>query len=155
MAHPNRGLAYAAELAGPLQAQAVLLHVRYDELLSHQEYVSNHSTRRADEERKQALSALAESQPVPAEVEISEDFLSDAVAASVRQHQSQPGGAEPAPGHGHAHRGGDPRGGRHAAPGAPAAAGGARRGAGSGGVAPGWCWPWTATSGFARKRQGD
>ncbi|GAB3295886.1 hypothetical protein GCM10027511_09990 [Hymenobacter humi] len=89
VAHPNRGLAYAAELAGPLQAQLVLLHVRYDELLSHQEYVSNHSTRRADEERKQALSALAESQPVPAEVEISEDFLSDAVAASVRQHQSQ------------------------------------------------------------------
>ena len=89
VAHPNRGLAYAAGLAEPMHAQLVLLHVRYDELLSHQEYVTNHSTRQADETRKQALSTLAESQPVPAQVEISEDFLSDAVAASVRQHQSQ------------------------------------------------------------------
>ena len=89
VAHPNRGLAYAAGLAGPMEAELVLLHVRYDELLSNQEYVTNHSSRRAEEERNQALKALAESQSVPAEVEISEDFLSDAVAASTRQHQSQ------------------------------------------------------------------
>jgi nucleotide-binding universal stress UspA family protein len=84
----NRALAYAARLAVPLQAHLVLLHVRHDGLLSPEEY-SHRAAQRDEQQTQEVLHQLASSQPVPTEVEISEDFLPDAVAESVRHHQPQ------------------------------------------------------------------
>lgn len=82
----NRALSYAAGLAVPLQAHLVLLHVRHDGLLSPEEY-AHHYTQRTPSETQQALKELAQHQPVPTEVEISEDFLPDAVAETLRHYQ--------------------------------------------------------------------
>ncbi|ALW86726.1 hypothetical protein AUC43_17560 [Hymenobacter sedentarius] len=84
----NRALSYAAGLAVPLKAHLVLLHVRHDGLLSPEEY-SHKAARRDEKQLQQELNKLASSQPVPAEVEISEDFLPEAVAEAVRHHQPQ------------------------------------------------------------------
>ncbi|MBC6990546.1 universal stress protein [Hymenobacter sp. BT491] len=84
----NRALSYAAGLAVPLQSHLVLLHVRHDGLLSPEEYADRHAERNA-RQTQQALYALAEGQPVPTQVEISEAFLPDAVAEAVRHHQPQ------------------------------------------------------------------
>ncbi|KUG08543.1 universal stress protein [Solirubrum puertoriconensis] len=81
----NRALSYAGELAEPLGAQLVLLHVQHDALLDPAE----HGTYRAHrEERKAAhqLVQLAEQQPVPAVAEISDAFLPDAIRESVEHH---------------------------------------------------------------------
>ena len=84
----NRALSYAAGLAVPLKAHLVLLHVRHDGLLSPTEY--SHTAAQHDEQQmQQSLHKLADSQPVPTEVEVSEDFLPDAVAEAVRHHQPQ------------------------------------------------------------------
>ena len=84
----NHALSYAAGLAVPLKAHLVLLHVRHDGLLSPKEYA--HNAAQPDEQQmQQNLHKLADSQPVPTEVEISEDFLPDAVAGAVRHHQPQ------------------------------------------------------------------
>jgi len=81
----NRALSYAAGLAMPLQAHLVLLHVRHDGLLSPEEY--HHDQQRNPWQLTRELTQLASTQPVPAEVEVSEDFLPDAVEAVVHQHQ--------------------------------------------------------------------
>ncbi|GAB3299934.1 universal stress protein [Hymenobacter humi] len=83
----NRALAFAAGLAVPLKAHLVLLHVRHDGLLSPEEYAK--SERHDASEAERALKQLASSQPVPTEVEISDDFLTDAVAEAVRHHKPQ------------------------------------------------------------------
>lgn len=82
----NRALSYAAALAVPLEAHLVLLHVRHDGLLAPQEYAHRQAGRNL-RATQQALHALAESQPVPTQIEISESFLPDAVAEAVRHHQ--------------------------------------------------------------------
>ncbi|MBF9237759.1 universal stress protein [Hymenobacter sp. BT683] len=84
----NRALSYAAGLAVPLQSHLVLLHVRHDGLLSPEEY-SNRDARRDEQQTEKALHQLASSLPVPTEVQISEAFLPEAVADSVRDHQPQ------------------------------------------------------------------
>ncbi|GAB3242432.1 hypothetical protein GCM10027346_38670 [Hymenobacter seoulensis] len=81
----NRALSYAAGLAVPLKAALVLLHVRRDGLLAPDEYHSLHS-RRGERKTTHALQHLAEEQPVPTEVDISDDYLPDAVQAAVRHH---------------------------------------------------------------------
>ena len=80
----NRALSYAAALALPLKAELVLLHVRHNTLLSPDDYsratpVSQHKT-------DQALQKLAADQPVPTQVDVSEEFLPDAVKEAVRRH---------------------------------------------------------------------
>jgi nucleotide-binding universal stress UspA family protein len=84
----NRALAFAAGLAVPLKAHLVLLHVRHDGLLSPEEY-SKSEQRRDEKEAVKVLNQLAISQPVPTEVQISEEFLTDAVADAVRHHHPQ------------------------------------------------------------------
>ncbi|OON69957.1 universal stress protein [Hymenobacter sp. CRA2] len=83
LAVSNQALAYAAALAGPLQAHLVLLHVRHDGLLAPEAY--HH--RGSEQQTRQALQQLAASQPVPAQVEISDGYLPEAVADAVRHHQ--------------------------------------------------------------------
>ena len=83
----NRTLSYAAGLAVPLRAHLVLLHVRHDGLLSPEEY--SHSYARHEWQTERALHELADCQPVPTRVEISEAFLPDAVAEAVRHHQPE------------------------------------------------------------------
>lgn len=81
----NRALAYSAALALPLRAQLVLLHVLHDGLLAPSAYNSRH-TRQGERKTLDALQILAAAQPVPAEVDVSEDFLPDAVQEAVRRH---------------------------------------------------------------------
>jgi nucleotide-binding universal stress UspA family protein len=81
----NRALSYAAGLAVPLNAHLVLLHVRHDGLLSPEEHHPQH-TRRGERQTAHALHALASQQPVPTKVDISEEFLPDAVQQAVRHH---------------------------------------------------------------------
>lgn len=81
----NCALSYAAGLAVPLRAHLVLLHVRYDGLLSPAAYA--HRPGRRERQTERALHKLADCQPVPTEVEISEAFLPDAVAEAVRHHR--------------------------------------------------------------------
>ncbi|GAB3868626.1 hypothetical protein GCM10028824_14020 [Hymenobacter segetis] len=80
----NRTLSYAAGLAVPLHAHLVLLHVRRDGLLAPAEY-SHHSTSTERQTARQ-LKHLAAGQEVPTEVDISEDFLPEAVEDVVRRH---------------------------------------------------------------------
>ena len=86
LAVSNRALSYAAGLAVPLGAHLVLLHVRHDGLLAPEEYGSRH-TRRDERRTTHALEHLAAEQPVPTEVDISVDFLPDAVREVVERHQ--------------------------------------------------------------------
>lgn len=81
----NRALSYAAELAVPLHAHLVLLHVRYDGLLSPANYRRLH-TPAGEQRTDQALLRLAAAQPVPTAVDVSEQFLSDAVKEAVVRH---------------------------------------------------------------------
>ena len=83
----NCALSYAAGLAVPLRAHLVLLHVRHDGLLSPEEYT--HRYARHERQTERALHELADSQPVPTQVEISEAFLPDAVAEAVRHHHPE------------------------------------------------------------------
>ncbi|GAA4385840.1 universal stress protein [Hymenobacter koreensis] len=81
----NRALSYAACLAVPLEAHLVLLHVSHDGLLAPDEYRGYRNA----EQTQRALHTLAESQPVPTQVEISPDYLPEAVEKAVRHHQPQ------------------------------------------------------------------
>ncbi|WP_310394178.1 universal stress protein [Hymenobacter sp.] len=81
----NRALSYAAGLALPLHAQLVLLHVCHNGLLAPDEYNSRR-TRQGQRKTINALEQLAADQPVVTEVDISEDFLPDAVKEAVRRH---------------------------------------------------------------------
>jgi len=83
----NHALSYAAGLALPLRAHLVLLHVRHDGLLSPEEYI--HRFARSERQTERALHRLADDQPVPTQVEISEAFLPDAVAEAVRHHHPE------------------------------------------------------------------
>ena len=81
----NRAVSFAAGLAVPLGAQMVLLHVCHDGLLAPDEYNSRR-TRQGKRQTIDALEQLAANQPVATEVDISEDFLPDAVKEAVRRH---------------------------------------------------------------------
>ncbi|SNC67835.1 Universal stress protein family protein [Hymenobacter gelipurpurascens] len=85
----NRALSYAAGLALPLQAHLVLLHVRHDGLLSLDSYARHHEGPLDERHTKQALHKLAKNQPVPAQVEVSDEFLPDAVAEAVHHHHPE------------------------------------------------------------------
>ena len=82
----NHALSYAAGLAGPLNAQLVLLHVRNDALLAPEEYGVSQHPARGERRTAQALQQLAADQPVPTGVDVSEEFLPAAVKEAVRQH---------------------------------------------------------------------
>jgi nucleotide-binding universal stress UspA family protein len=81
----NRALSYAAGLAVPLKAALVLLHVRRDGLLAPEEY-HGRQTQQGEQHTTRALQHLAAEQPVPTEVDISDEFLPDAVKIAVRHH---------------------------------------------------------------------
>ena len=81
----NRTITFAAGLAVPLGAQMVLLHVCHNGLLAPDEYNSRR-TRQGKRKTIDALKLLAADQPVVTEVDISEDFLPDAVKEAVRRH---------------------------------------------------------------------
>ncbi|WP_165370579.1 universal stress protein [Hymenobacter persicinus] len=85
LAVSNRALDYAAALAVPLGGHLVLLHVPHDGLLAPEEYGHRHS-RSAERQTEHELLKLAAAQPVPAEVDVSEQFLPDAVQEAVRRH---------------------------------------------------------------------
>lgn len=81
---PNRALSYAAGLAVPLKADLLLLHVRHDELLAPEAYGDSYHTWRGEQKTAYALQDLATSQPVPTEVDISDEALPYAVRQAVR-----------------------------------------------------------------------
>jgi nucleotide-binding universal stress UspA family protein len=82
----NRALSYAAGLALPLHAHLVLLHVRHDGLLAPDEYRNRH-THQAERRTDRALLELAAEQPVPTDVDVSEQYLPEAVQEAVGRHQ--------------------------------------------------------------------
>ena len=82
----NRALSYAAGLAMPLGAHLLLLHTRHDALLAPDDYGSSYHTGAGERKTAYALQALAGQQPVPTEVDISEDSLLAAVREAV-QHR--------------------------------------------------------------------
>ncbi|MBC7447564.1 MAG: universal stress protein [Hymenobacteraceae bacterium] len=81
----NRALSYAAGLAVPLQAQLVLLHVRHDALLAPYDH-SSYYTRWGEQKTFQGLEKLAAAQPVPTEIDVSEEFMPDAVKEAIQHH---------------------------------------------------------------------
>ena len=80
----NRALSYAAGLAVPLQAHLLLLHARHDDLLAPEEYGDSYHTWRGEQKTAYALQDLAARQPVPTEVDISDEALPYAVREAVR-----------------------------------------------------------------------
>ena len=81
----NRALSYAAGLAVPLNAQLVLLHVRYDGMPVPEGFSGRH-TARGEWKTDQALLKLAATQTVPTEVDVAESFLPEALTEAVRRH---------------------------------------------------------------------
>ncbi|WP_310394180.1 universal stress protein [Hymenobacter sp.] len=81
----NRALSYAAGLAVPLNAQLVLLHVRYDGMPIPEGYDGHHSAR-GERKTDRALLQLAADQTVPTEVDVAEGFLPAALTEAVRRH---------------------------------------------------------------------
>ena len=81
----NRALSYAAGLAVPLNAQLVLLHVRYDGLPVPEGYGGQH-TPRGERQTDRALLKLAAEQTVPTEVDVTAGFLPEALLEAVRRH---------------------------------------------------------------------
>ena len=82
----NRALTYAAELALPLDANLVLLHVRYDPLLGSPDEGGSHFARRQHQKTERALVMLAADQSVPTTVDVADGVLSEAVKETVRRH---------------------------------------------------------------------
>ncbi|MBD2721075.1 universal stress protein [Hymenobacter armeniacus] len=82
----NRALSYAAGLAVPLKAHLLLLHAQHDSLLAPNEFAAYH-TLAGEQKTFYALEKLASDQPVPAEVDISDDPLSDAVREITRERE--------------------------------------------------------------------
>ncbi|GAB3290324.1 universal stress protein [Hymenobacter humi] len=74
---PDRALAYATELAAPLQAHVVRVHANHDEFLSSAAAHSWASSRR------QAAPAL------PTQVQVAETFLTGAAAELIRQQEPE------------------------------------------------------------------
>jgi len=83
----NRALSYAAGLAVPLGAHLLLLNVRHDELLAPSVPGQRMHTPQAERRTAFALQELAGEQPVPTEVDISDDSLPAAVREAVAQRQ--------------------------------------------------------------------
>ncbi|GAB3309923.1 universal stress protein [Hymenobacter tenuis] len=81
----NHAISYAAGLAVPLQAQLVLLHLRHDGLLSPEEYYSRQA-QSGQPAASPSLQQLAAQQPVPTEVDVSDEFLTEAIQESVARH---------------------------------------------------------------------
>ena len=81
----NRALSYAAGLAVPLNAQLVLLHVRYDGMPVPAGFNSRYSTQ-GERQTERALLKLAAEQTVPTEVDVAEGFLPEALTEAVRRH---------------------------------------------------------------------
>ena len=81
----NRALSYAAGLAVPLNAQLVLLHVRYDGMPAPAGFNSRYSTQ-GERQTERALLKLAAEQTVPTEVDVAEGFLPEALTEAVRRH---------------------------------------------------------------------
>ncbi|TGE17395.1 universal stress protein [Hymenobacter elongatus] len=81
----NRALSYAAGLAVPLNAQLVLLHVRYGGMPVPKGY-GEQDTLRGEQKTDQALIKLAANQTVPTEVDVAEGFLPEALTEAVRRH---------------------------------------------------------------------
>ncbi|WP_310394194.1 universal stress protein [Hymenobacter sp.] len=82
----NRALSYAAGLAVPLRAHLLLLHARHDDLLAPEQYSDSYHTWRGEQKTAYALQDLASEQPVPTEVDISDEALPAAVREAV-QHR--------------------------------------------------------------------
>ena len=82
----NRALSYAARLAVPLDAQLVLLHVRYDGLPVPEGFADQHSPQ-GELKTRQALLHLAAAQTVPTEVDIAEGLLPSAVREAIARHK--------------------------------------------------------------------
>ena len=82
----NRALSYAAGLAVPLRAHLLLLHARHDALLAPDVYGESHHTARGERKTLYALQELAGEQPVPTEVDISDEALPTAIREAV-QHR--------------------------------------------------------------------
>jgi len=80
----NRALSYAAGLAVPLKAHLLLLHARHDDLLAPEEYGDSYHTWQGEKKTAYALQDLATNQPVPTEVDISDEALPYAVREAVR-----------------------------------------------------------------------
>ena len=81
---PNRARSYAAGLAALLKADLLLLHVRHDDLLAPESYGDSYHTWRGEQKTAYALQDLATSQPVPTEVDISDEALPYAVREAIR-----------------------------------------------------------------------
>ena len=81
----NYALSYAAALAVPLESQLVLLHVTHDDLLAPDIYRPTYP-RWCEHKTAQALQELAAGQSVHTEVNVSDEFLLDAVTDTVHRH---------------------------------------------------------------------
>ncbi|WP_125921561.1 universal stress protein [Hymenobacter lapidarius] len=82
----NRALDYATNLAGPLGARLVLLHVRRDSIIDPEMFTGKLSN--LDSEAiKMALSSVANDLPVPVVVEVGHGRVAFAVADAVSRHQ--------------------------------------------------------------------
>lgn len=82
----EKALNYATNLAAPLGAQLVLLHVRRDSLLD-PDALSGTLSNLSEETMHLALSSLADNLPVPVVVEVGHGRLLPAVADAVERHQ--------------------------------------------------------------------
>ena len=81
----NRALDYATNLARPLGARLLLLHVRRDSVLD-PERLTGQLSNLDGETLKMALGSIADALPVPAVAEIGHGRVADAVADAVRHH---------------------------------------------------------------------
>jgi nucleotide-binding universal stress UspA family protein len=82
----NRVLSYAAGLAVPLKAHLLLLHARHNQLLAPDDF-DTCLTLAGEQKTFYALEKLAAAQPVPTEVDITNDSLFDAVREIIRERE--------------------------------------------------------------------
>ncbi|WP_216690918.1 universal stress protein [Hymenobacter siberiensis] len=79
-----RALSYAAGLAVSMKTELVLLHARHDVLLAPIDYGSYSPV--SDNATDRVLQTLADAQPVPTQVDVSDRELTEAVRATVQRH---------------------------------------------------------------------
>ncbi len=84
----NRALDYATNLAGPLKARLVLLHVRRDSILDPEMFTGQLSNL-GQEAISLALSGVASHLPVPVVAEVGHGRIAFAVADAVARHHPQ------------------------------------------------------------------
>ena len=82
----NRALSYAAGLAVPLKAHLLLLHAQHDQLLAPDEFGEYH-TWAGGQKTFYAMEKLAAAQPVPTEIDLSDNPLSAAVREVLRERE--------------------------------------------------------------------